>query len=148
MYGENLLPCFDRESIWCNNVTPVATIKICDDLPVFQKKQKVDAWLLEVKRCTQVHLIVWYEPRFDGARYVIHTHVFAVGNAATHARVQTAMANIGGISGTIELKPFVDPSTATNVRHCFTLDIMYGNPEFMRKRHTPAIDSELNFIVT
>jgi hypothetical protein len=146
MYGENLLPCCGLESVWYDVVTPVATIKICDDSPFLQKVQAVDAWLLKIKRCTQVHLFPQHKFRFDGPHSVSYTDVFVVGDAAAYARVQSAMANIPGIGGTIELKPYVDPAT-TDEGFSIPLDIAYGNPEFTRKRHKPIIDPVLSFVV-
>lgn len=54
-----------------------------------------NAWILKIRQCTHVH-VDWH---YSGGR----AQVLMIGDAAAHARVQSAMANIGGMVGTVHL---------------------------------------------
>jgi hypothetical protein len=58
----------------------------------------IEEWVLKIRRCTHVR-VDWHQ---SGGR----AQVLMIGDAAAHARVQSAMANIGGLSGTIHLVPY------------------------------------------
>lgn len=86
----------------------------------------IEEWILEIRRCTHVR-VDWHQ---SGGR----AQVLMIGDATAHARVQSAMANIGGMVGTVHL-------------------VAYGAPGLYRAGQpapsgATAVDPDLGFIVT